>query len=179
MRPEQTDANGTNVVGSRRIFSHEKDYPKLNCIAEVIEREYVSPRSLAQRLDMTVSEVLASSKPTNDLRLSELYRWQSVLQVPIAELLVELDMALSAPVKHRCQLLKAMRTVRSIQERAKEKPVQVMALRLVEQLLEMMPELKHVSAWPSVGQRRTRNEFGVITEKLVPAQLFHNPPADV
>jgi hypothetical protein len=128
---------------------------------------------------MTVSEVLARSKPTNDLTLSELYRWQVVLQVPIAELLVELDMALSVPVKLRCQLLKAMRTVRSIQERAKEKPVQVMALRLAEQLLEMMPELKYVSAWPAVGQRRTLNDFGAITERMVPDQLFHNPPADV
>lgn len=178
MRPEQARANWTNVVGSRRMCPNEWDQPKLNCIEEVIEREHTSPRSLAQRLDMTVSEVQASSKPTNDLRLSELYRWQSVLRVPISELLIELDTELSAPVKHRCQLLKAMRTVRSIQERAREKPVQVMALRLAEQLLEMMPELKHVTAWPSVGQRRTRNEFGAITEKLVPAQLFHNPPAD-
>ena len=78
MRSEQTDANWTNVVGSRRVGPHEWDQPKLNCIAEVIEREHASPRSLAQRLDMTVSEVLASSKPTNNLRLSELYRWQSV-----------------------------------------------------------------------------------------------------
>jgi hypothetical protein len=178
MRPEQTEANWKNIVGSRRIVSPEKDPPRLNCIAEVIEREHVSPRSLAQRLDMTVSEVLASSKPTNDLTLSELYRWQVVLQVPIAELLVELDMDLSAPVKLRCQLLKAMRTVRSIQERAKEKPVQVMALRLAKQLLEMMPELKYVSAWPAVGQRRTLNDIGAIAEKVVPDQLLHNPPAD-
>ncbi|MGI9429555.1 MAG: hypothetical protein ACR2NM_12910 [Bythopirellula sp.] len=178
MTPKQTEASRKNIVGIHRMVPPEKDAPRLNCIAEVIEREHVSPRSLAQRLDMTVSEVLASAKPTNDLTLSELYRWQAVLQVPIDELLVELDMELSAPVNFRCQLLKVMRTVRSIQESTKEKPIQVMALRLVTQLLEMMPELKHVSAWPSVGQRRTRNEFGAVTEKLVPAQLFHNPPAD-
>jgi hypothetical protein len=179
MTPEQTEASRKNIVGIRSMVPPEKDPPRLNCIAEVIEREHLSPRSLAQRLDMTVSEVLASAMPTNDLTLSELYRWQVVLQVPIAELLVELDMKLSAPVHFRCQLLKAMRTVRSIQESAKEKPIQVMALRLAKQLLEMMPELKHVSAWPSVGQRRTLNDFGAITERMVPDQLFHNPPADV
>jgi hypothetical protein len=30
-----------------------------------------------------------------------------------------------------------------------------MALQLVEQLLNLMPELKEVQAWPAVGQRRT------------------------
>lgn len=178
MKPEQTDANWTNIVGSRRMCSREKGAPKLNCIAEVIEREHASPRSLAQRMNMTVSEVLECTAPTNDLTLSELYRWQEVLNVPITELLVELDSTLSAPVKYRCQLLKAMRTVRSIQENSSEEPIQTMAMRLAKQLLELMPELKHVSAWPSVGQRRSLSELGALADRVLPEHLFHNPPSE-
>jgi hypothetical protein len=179
MGPEQTPGNWTNVVGSRRISTNGSIRPKLNCIAEVIERERFSPRTLANRLNMTVTEVLASSASTNDLTLSELYRWQAVLQVPITELLVELDSALSPAVERRCLLLKAMRTVRSIQERAEQEIIQLMALQLVEQLLNLMPELKEVQAWPAVGQRRTKDELGMIVERCIPEQLFHAPPSDV
>lgn len=178
MGQEQTPADWTNVVGSRRICANGCARPKLNCIAEVIQRERLSARTLANRLDLSVTEVQSQSDPANDLTLSKLYRWQAALQVPIAELLLEIDTGLSPAVEHRCQLLKAMRTVRSIQEQAKQETVQRMALQLVEQILDMMPELKEVSAWPSVGQRRTKDDLGVIVDRCVPESMFHAPPTE-
>jgi hypothetical protein len=176
MRPEQTPGDWTNLVGSRRICANGSTRPKLNCISEVIERERLSPRTLANRLNLTVTEVLAQADPSSDLTLSNLYRWQAALQVPMIELLVEIDSSLSPAVERRCQLLKAMRTVRSIQEQAQQETVQRMALQLVEQILDMMPELKEVSAWPSVGQRRTKDELGVVVDRCVPESMFHTPP---
>jgi hypothetical protein len=178
MGNEQSSSEWTNVMGSRRICTNGCSRTRLNCIADVIERERLSPRTLANRLNLTVTEVLAQADPANDLTLSKLYRWQSALQVPIAELLVEIDTGLSPAVEHRCQLLKAMRTVRSIQEQAKQETVQRMALQLVEQILDMMPELKEVSAWPSVGQRRTKEDLGAIVDRCVPESMFHAPPTE-
>ncbi len=43
---------------------------------------------------------------------------------------------------------------------------------LVEQLLEIMPELREVSAWHSVGQRRTLDEFGRAIERTLPDDLL-------
>ena len=49
--------------------------------------------------------------------LSDLHRWQQALAVPIAELLGEPEGELSPPVRLRPRLLRAMKTVRSIQQR--------------------------------------------------------------
>lgn len=178
MTPEQTPAEWADSARGRRACSNGTAGPRLNCIADVVERERLSPRTLANRLNLTVTELLSQTDPARDLKLSELYNWQAALQVPIAELLVELDGTLSASVERRCQLLKAMRTVRSIQSAATEEPVQRLALQLVEQLLDLMPELKEVSAWPTVGQRRTAEDLGAIVDRCIPDTFFHSPPAE-
>jgi hypothetical protein len=43
---------------------------------------------------------------------------------------------------------------------------------LISQLVELMPELKEVSAWHSVGQRRTQDEMGRIVERTIPDNFF-------
>jgi hypothetical protein len=53
-----------------------------------------------------------------------------------------------------------MKTVRSIQQRAHHAPVQRLTQMLIDQLIEIMPELKEVAPWPSVGSRRKRHELG-------------------
>jgi hypothetical protein len=40
-----------------------------------------------------------------------------------------------------------------------------LAERLIDQLLDVMPELAGISGWPSVGQRRTLDELGRIAEQ--------------
>ena len=44
--------------------------------------------------------------------------------------------------------------------RASGLSIQRMAQMLIEQLLEIMPELQCVTPWHAVGQRRTRTELG-------------------
>ena len=59
-----------------------------------------------------------------------------------------------------------MRTVVQIMEASgDEEPVRQMAQLLFAQLIEIMPELQDVSAWHSVGQRRSQNEYGVAVNR--------------
>ena len=41
-------------------------------------------------------------------------------------------------------------------------------LAMEQALIEIMPELKEVAAWPTVGHRRTADEVGRIAEHPVP-----------
>jgi hypothetical protein len=45
---------------------------------------------------------------------------------------------------------------------------------LEQQLVELMPELKDVAAWHSVGQRRSPNELGRTAERVLPDTFFHD-----
>ena len=109
---------------------------------------------------------------TADLPLSVLYQWQRVLEVPIAELLVDSDAPLSAPVMERAQLVKLMKTAAAILERAERPSIRRMAQMLVEQLIEMMPELKGVGPWHAVGQRRSLDEYGRVVERRLTEEML-------
>jgi transcriptional regulator with XRE-family HTH domain len=132
----------------------------LQRLEEVRHRERITRRRVAHLLDISITEVERQERPTSDMLLSDLYRWQKALGVPVAELLQEADGELSPPVHLRAQLLRVMKTVRSIQEAAGQVSVRRLAETLAGQLVEIMPELKDTGAWPAVGQRRTEKELG-------------------
>ena len=83
-----------------------------------------------------------------------LYEWQKALDVPIAELLVESEDSLSQPLVQRAQLVRLMKTALAILEQADNEATRRMAQTLVDQLVEVMPELQGISAWHAVGKRR-------------------------
>src|SRR5215210_7034290 len=58
-------------------------------------RQGLSIRCIAQRLGRTVSEVRAQEDERADMLVSELYRWQEALEVPVEELLAEPEDSLS------------------------------------------------------------------------------------
>ena len=78
----------------------------------------------------------------------------------------------SPNVKCRGAMLKVMKTVRSIEERVGSEPTCYLVQGLVTQLIEMMPELASVDAWPSVAKRRTGTEISPLEERAIPAGLF-------
>jgi hypothetical protein len=119
-----------------------------------------------------MQEVRAQEQPNSDLTLSQLLGWQTVLEVPLADLLVDSSGPLSAPVSQRARMLRLMKTAKALQEASHEPPVQRLASMLISQLVELMPELKEVSAWHSVGQRRTQDEMGRIVERTIPDNFF-------
>jgi hypothetical protein len=68
----------------------------------------------------------------------------------------------------RAQMLRIMKTARALRSQARSESEARLARLLISQLIEIMPELKEVAAWPTVGHRRTADELGRIAEHPVP-----------
>jgi hypothetical protein len=146
----------------------------LHRVADARRRQGISVRSAARRMQTSMEQVRRQEDPNCDMLVSELHRWQKALEVPIAELLVDADAPLSEPVLTRARLLRVMKTVRAIREAAHSPSIQRFATMLEQQLVELMPELKDVTAWHSVGQRRSPNELGRIAERVIPDNYFND-----
>ena len=147
----------------------------LHRIAEVRQRQGVTLRNVARRLGMSLPVVRRQEQGDCDLRLSDLHRWQQVLEVPVAELLVEGEGSLSGPVLQRSRMVKLMKTAAAIRERSRDAESVRLVSMLVEQILEIMPELADVTPWHSVGQRRTREELGRTARMVVSEEMFRRP----
>jgi transcriptional regulator with XRE-family HTH domain len=144
----------------------------LHRLAEVRRLQEVSRRTIGRRLNIEVAEVRQQEDPATDLPLSKLYAWQKALGVPVSELLIESDEGLSEPLLRRAQLVRLMKTALSIRDEAEAGDVSVLANTLVDQLIELMPELRGVSAWHLVGRRRGLSELGVAAERSVSGGVF-------
>jgi transcriptional regulator with XRE-family HTH domain len=132
----------------------------LHHLRDVRRREGITRRKVGRLLGIPIREVERQERPSSDILLSDLHRWQKALGVPLAELLDEPDGILSPPVELRARLLRIMKTARSIQHEARQVSIQRFAEMLVDQLVEIMPELKDTMAWNAVGARRGRDELG-------------------
>lgn len=144
----------------------------LHRIAEARRRQNISLRSVARRLHTSMEQVRREEDPHCDMPLTELYKWQHALEVPVADLLVDNDAPLSEPVLTRARLLRIMKTVRAIKESNASPAIQRFTTMLEQQLIELMPELKDVAAWHSVGQRRSPDELGRAAERVLPDSFF-------
>jgi transcriptional regulator with XRE-family HTH domain len=156
--------------GDREIPSRPKR--GLHRIAEVRRQQGVTLRNVARRLGTEIGVVRRQEQDDCDLRISDVLLWQQVLEVPVAELLVEGDGQLSGPVLERSRMVKLMKTAAAIRERTGGTPVGRLVNMLVEQILEIMPELRDVTPWHTVGQRRTLEELGKIARCTVPDEMI-------
>ncbi|MDB4650903.1 helix-turn-helix domain-containing protein [Pirellulaceae bacterium] len=139
----------------------------VNRIRHVREQQGVSLRTAARRMNKDIRSIRSEEDEDSDLRISQLKRWQEVLDVPMIDLLQEPGGPLSRPVLERAKLLRIMKTAVSIAENATEEPIQRFAQMLREQLIDLMPELEEVPGWHSIGQRRGLDEMGRIAEHPV------------
>jgi transcriptional regulator with XRE-family HTH domain len=146
----------------------------LHRLAEVRRQQGVTRRTVARRLNTDIGSVKQQEQPNADLTLSTLYAWQEVLDVPVAELLLETEEPLSAPVLKRAQLVRIMKTAAAILERSQQAGVKRLAQMLVEQLCEIMPELSGVSPWHTVGRRRTQDELGQAAQRSISFEVLHD-----
>ncbi len=151
---------------------------RLHRIAAVRQQQGVSLRAVSRQMGTEIRRLRQEEEETADLRLSDLYRWQEALDVPLSELLVEPGTSLSQPVMERAQLLRLMKTATSILENSRAPGVRRMAQVMVEQLVEMMPELKTVSGWHTVGQRRRLDEYGRVVERSISDDAFYQHCAE-
>lgn len=150
----------------------------LHRIAEVRRLQGVTLRNVSRRLGISLAVVRRQEEPDHDLRVSDLLQWQKVLEVPIAELLVEGDGQLSGPVLQRSRMVKLMKTAAAIRERTQGTPAGRMVSMLIEQILELMPELADVAPWHTVGQRRTLDDLGRTARCTISEEVFRNSSAD-
>jgi hypothetical protein len=117
---------------------------------------------------------VADQENDPDPPLSVIHNWAEVLGVPVSELLVEPTSELSTAVGLRATLVNIMRSVRSLEQlgsglRIKTRTdcasrMKIMIQNLIQQLLELMPELVEINAWPSVGCRLTGDDEGRIAQ---------------
>ena len=141
-------------------FGAAKTNRPLHRLAAVRRREGLSRRAVARRMGSDIATVKQQEEQANDMLLSDLYRWQKALGVPIVELLTEDEETLSPPVFKRAQMLRLMKTAAAILEQSEHPSVRRMSNMLIGQILEIMPELEDVSPWNAVGQRRSLDELG-------------------
>jgi transcriptional regulator with XRE-family HTH domain len=145
---------------------------KLHRLAEVRQQQGVSHRNVARRLGIDLKSVRHQERETTDLPLSVLYQWQQVLEVPIADLLLDNDGPISPLVLQRARMVKLMKTAAAIHDKAESNSVRRLVQMLMDQLIEIMPELKEVGPWHSVGQRRTLDDYGRVVEQPVAEEVF-------
>jgi len=170
---EQRNGDYSFHSGNGRLNGDTPPRRKLQQLSEARRRQGLSVRCVAQRLNMTVGEIREQELEDADILLSELYRWQEVLEVPVEELLREPQDALSPRVMMRAQMLRIMKTARAIRAQARNESGARLARLLINQLIEIMPELKEVAAWPAVGHRRTADELGRIAERTIPDDFMY------
>jgi transcriptional regulator with XRE-family HTH domain len=137
-----------------------RETKNLHRIAEVRRQQGVTLRNVARRLGIELAVVRRQEQSDCDVRVSDLLLWQQVLEVPVADLLVEGEGQLSGPVLERSRMVKLMKTAAAIRDRTGGTPVGRLVQMLVDQILEIMPELRDVTPWHTVGQRRTLDELG-------------------
>jgi len=164
---EQAVATGDPPVCVRRAR-------RLHRIAEVRRQQGMTLRTVGRHMGTEVRQLKLQEEETADLTLSELYRWQEALGVPVADLLVESGGTLSSPVQDRARLVKVMKTVAAIMEHADSVSIRRLAETLEEQLVEIMPELKGVSPWPSIGQRRSLDDYGRAAERRLAGPMWRD-----
>jgi transcriptional regulator with XRE-family HTH domain len=151
---------------------------RLHRIRTVRRLQDVSLRTAARHLGTTVRHVRIQENESTDLKLSELYQWQALLDVPVEELLVEPTLPLSRSVTERARLVRVMKTATAILEAATTPQLVCLAERLVDQLIELMPELREVGPWHAVGRRRSSDELGRIAEQCFPDDSLSESPME-
>ena len=162
------DAPGIDAQGVEPQMSPVDAKHALHRIAAVRRQQGMSLRRISRQSRINIHRLELEERETTDLSLSRIYWWQEVLEVPVADLLVDTDASLSAPVLERARMVRIMKTAAAILEKADNPRITRLAETLRDQLLEMMPELEGVAAWHSVGQRRTLDELGRIADHTYP-----------
>jgi transcriptional regulator with XRE-family HTH domain len=144
----------------------------LHRLGEARRREDVSRRTVARHLGITVEDVERQECKTTDLPLSVLHKWAKVLGLPMTELVEEPDDSLSTPLFNRANLVRVMKTAMAIREQTRDPRTKRLGQTMVDQLMEIMPELRDVSAWHAVGKRRRLDELGIAAKRGLSEEIF-------
>jgi transcriptional regulator with XRE-family HTH domain len=146
----------------------------LHRLGEARQQEHISRRTVARHLGITIEDVRRQECKTTDVPLSVLHKWAEVLGLPVVELVKEPRDSLSTPLVNRARLVRVMKTAMALLERNGDPQTQRLAQTMVDQLIEIMPELRGVSAWHAVGKRRSLDELGIAAERRLSDRVFRD-----
>ena len=144
----------------------------LHRLGEARRLEHMSRASVARHLGITVEDVRRQECKTTDLPLSVLHKWAKALGLPVAELVEAPGDSLSTPILNRARLVRLMKTAMAILEGSGDPQTKRLGQTMVDQLVEIMPELRGVSAWHVIGTRRSLDELGIAAERVLPDEVF-------
>src|SRR5262245_31110830 len=108
------------AAGNGKLGSSSTNGPTLHQVGTICRRQRVPLRAIAQRWGVNPEEIRRQQAESTDLTLSQLYRWQQLLGVPVTDLLMDHDEPLSEMLRWRAQLIKVMKTVVLIQQTSHE-----------------------------------------------------------
>jgi len=128
----------------------------------------MSREEAARRLKVDVSVVKQQERETTDLPLSILYQWQQLLNVPLSELVVDASDPLEVSRLPRPQMLAMAKTGLWILEKTKQTSIRRMAQTLLNQLVELMPDLREMISERLNHSRRRPTGQGPATPYLPP-----------
>jgi transcriptional regulator with XRE-family HTH domain len=134
----------------------------LHRLGEARQQEHMSRSTLARHLGITVKDVRRQECETADLPLSMLHKWAEALGLPVAELVVEPNDSLSTPLFNRARMVRVMKTATAILGRTRNPQTKRLAQTMVDQLTEIMPELRGINGTETNGEENdgTRSERG-------------------
>jgi len=166
MSTSEMNAEGFSSLGQSVTPNPAGQTPALHRIRAVRQEQGLSLRRVAQQMKMDIEMLREEEERDTDMPLSRLYAWQKALEVPVADLLVENDSPLSPPVLQRARMVRLMKSVVGILEKAREPVVRRLAEGMADQLKQMMPELEGVTAWHEASDRRQPVRFGRIVQQV-------------
>jgi hypothetical protein len=129
----------------------------------------------ARGLQLPYEEARRQEQSTSDLALSQLYRWQHLLQVPVAELLVEGEQPLGMPAVKAEAFTAVLDVVLRIIAQTRQPGIRRMAHTLVDQLVELAPELKQIADANTAGQAHLFDAEGRALKGALPVDFFLDP----
>jgi transcriptional regulator with XRE-family HTH domain len=135
----------------------------------------LSLSEVAKHLALPPEEAERQEQPTSDLPLSTLYRWQKLLKVPVTELLVDGTGSLGLPSVKSERLAGALQVALAILAQTKQPGIRRMAHTLVDQLVELSPDLKQVADAHTAGQAHRFDEQGRAQKGALPLDFFMEP----
>ena len=170
MRIERSNAR--SVGSAQDVAVPATNGQPLQRLAAVRRQQGVSRSTVARRLNIKIEQVQQQESESSDLSLSTVYAWQKVLEVSVADLLVEAGGALNSPVMKRAQLVRLMKIVLAISDHAKQESIRRMAQTMVGQLAEILPELASATVRQAVGKRRRGSELGASAQRRLGEEVF-------
>jgi hypothetical protein len=102
-------------------------------------------------MNVSLSNVRDEEDGDDDLSLVQLQRWQLALEVPLSELVISAESQLSEPTRNRAAIVRLARTTALLQRNSKKETNRRLACRMLDQLHELMPELRDLDISPEAA----------------------------